>query len=74
MGSRPIARSQMPKGIFYFATTLLTKRLAPTIMGCAMATWPSGKARVCKTLITGSNPVVASKKRQALLSFYFFLF
>jgi NAD(P)-dependent dehydrogenase (short-subunit alcohol dehydrogenase family) len=24
-----------------------------------MATWPSGKARVCKTLITGSNPVVA---------------
>ena len=24
------------------------------------ATWPSGKARVCKTLITGSNPVVAS--------------
>ena len=25
-----------------------------------MATWPSGKARVCKTLITGSNPVVAS--------------
>ena len=26
-----------------------------------LATWPSGKARVCKTLITGSNPVVASK-------------
>ena len=25
-----------------------------------LATWPSGKARVCKTLITGSNPVVAS--------------
>jgi hypothetical protein len=24
-----------------------------------MATWPSGKAWVCKTLITGSNPVVA---------------
>ena len=24
-----------------------------------VATWPSGKARVCKTLITGSNPVVA---------------
>jgi hypothetical protein len=23
------------------------------------ATWPSGKAWVCKTLITGSNPVVA---------------
>ena len=27
------------------------------------ATWPSGKARVCKTLITGSNPVVASKAK-----------
>ena len=25
-----------------------------------MATWPSGKARVCKTLIRGSNPLVAS--------------
>src|SRR5487761_2188918 len=25
------------------------------------ATWPSGKARVCKILITGSNPVVASQ-------------
>jgi hypothetical protein len=24
------------------------------------ATWPSGKARVCKTLIMGSNPIVAS--------------
>src|SRR5512135_149898 len=28
--------------------------------GRAMASWPSGKARVCKTLITGSNPVDAS--------------
>jgi hypothetical protein len=27
----------------------------------SMASWPSGKARVCKTLITGSNPVDASK-------------
>jgi hypothetical protein len=26
-----------------------------------LATWPSGKAEVCKTFITGSNPVVASK-------------
>jgi hypothetical protein len=24
-----------------------------------LATWPSGKARVCKTLIMGSNPIVA---------------
>lgn len=29
-----------------------------------VATWPSGKARVCKTLITGSNPVVASNPAQ----------
>ena len=37
-----------------------------------MATWPSGKARVCKTLITGSNPVVASgKSRQAPALFCF---
>ncbi len=26
-----------------------------------LASWPSGKARVCKTLITGSNPVDASR-------------
>jgi hypothetical protein len=29
----------------------------------SMASWPSGKARVCKTLITGSNPVDASEIR-----------
>jgi hypothetical protein len=28
-----------------------------------MASWPSGKARVCKTLTTGSNPVDASKEQ-----------
>jgi hypothetical protein len=28
-----------------------------------MATSPSGKARVCKTLIMGSNPIVASMKK-----------
>lgn len=26
----------------------------------SLATWPSGKARLCKSLTTGSNPVVAS--------------
>lgn len=26
-----------------------------------MATWPSGKAGVCKTPIAGSNPAVASQ-------------
>ena len=30
------------------------------------ATWPSGKAEVCKTFITGSNPVVASQCRASL--------
>ena len=29
-----------------------------------MAPWPSGKARVCKTLIPGPNPGGASKKAQ----------
>jgi hypothetical protein len=33
------------------------------------ATWPSGKARVCKTLITGSNPVVASMNEPDRLVF-----
>jgi hypothetical protein len=33
-----------------------------------MATWPSGKAWVCKTLITGSNPVVASQYKKAVSS------
>ena len=31
-----------------------------TFRSPARATWPSGKAGVCKTPITGSNPVVAS--------------
>jgi len=36
-----------------------------------MATWPSGKARVCKTLITGSNPVVASSVKAGLRTCFF---
>jgi hypothetical protein len=39
-----------------------------------MATWPSGKARVCKTLITGSNPVVASLSEHTLIIKGVFLF
>jgi hypothetical protein len=35
-------------------------RQAPeSLLVLFMATWPSGKAEVCKTFITGSNPVVA---------------
>jgi hypothetical protein len=30
--------------------------------GKFLASWPSGKARVCKTLIMGSNPIDASDK------------
>ena len=35
------------------------------------ATWPSGKARVCKTLIIGSNPIVASENPSGRGVFYF---
>jgi hypothetical protein len=35
------------------------------------ASWPSGKARVCKTLITGSIPVDASVKSGQDLLFFF---
>ena len=47
MGSNPIARFEVNGGV-------LLRR-------CVLrATSPSGKARVCKTLIAGSNPAVAS--------------
>ena len=50
MGSNPIARSKP-----------LRDRPADrqAISRNRVATWPSGKAEVCKTSITGSNPVVA---------------
>jgi hypothetical protein len=35
------------------------------------ATWPSGKAGVCKTLITGSNPVVALVQDPCYLQGFF---
>ena len=35
-----------------------------------LATWPSGKARVCKTLIMGSNPIVASKLSEHCARFF----
>jgi hypothetical protein len=34
-------------------------RQASSLPDLFLATWPSGKAEVCKTSITGSNPVVA---------------
>jgi hypothetical protein len=36
----------------------------PQFFNERLASWPSGKARVCKTLITGSNPVDASKEHE----------
>ena len=36
-----------------------------------MAPWPSGKARVCKTLIPGPNPGGASKKSIAIAMDFF---
>ena len=39
----------------------------------SMATSPSGKARVCKTLIMGSNPIVASKEKNRQDLFFLFL-
>ena len=34
-----------------------------------MATWPSGKAKVCNTSIAGSNPARASRKASFRMSF-----
>jgi hypothetical protein len=42
-------------------------------IGCT-ASWPSGKARVCKTLITGSNPVDASGRISRLIRFFIPIF
>jgi hypothetical protein len=51
-GSSPVARSEKKR-----AERLSFARYNFPLL---METWPSGKARVCKTLTTGSNPVVAS--------------
>jgi hypothetical protein len=36
-----------------------------------LASWPSGKARVCKTLTMGSNPIDASAKNGKISRFLF---
>jgi hypothetical protein len=58
-------------GIVHLVERLLAKEkvtgsnpVARSFLSTHAATWPSGKARVCKTLITGSNPVVASEQVQ----------
>ena len=54
MGSNPIARSNIEGcGLEYVQSAILI---------VYMASWPSGKARVCKILIRGSNPLDASSK------------
>ena len=52
VGSNPIARSNMEGcGLEYVQSAILI---------VYMASWPSGKARVCKILIAGSNLADAS--------------
>ncbi len=54
MGSNPIARSKIEGcGL---------EDIQSAILIVCMASWPSGKARVCKILIAGSNLADASKK------------
>jgi hypothetical protein len=57
VGSNPIARSELR-----IADCGLSISNPQFIIKLVTASWPSGKARVCKTLITGSNPVDASEK------------
>jgi hypothetical protein len=53
MGSNPIARSRINGGVNLRRSD-------------KKATSPRGKAGVCKTLIAGSNPAVASKGKDQL--------
>jgi hypothetical protein len=54
VGSNPIARSNIEGcGL---------EDVQSAILIVYMASWPSGKARVCKILIRGSNPLDASSK------------
>jgi hypothetical protein len=54
VGSNPIARSNIEGcGL---------EDVQSAILVMYMASWPSGKARVCKILIRGSNPLDASSK------------
>jgi hypothetical protein len=39
-----------------------------------MASWPSGKARVCKILIRGSNPLDASSKANQIWFAFLFMY
>ena len=64
MGSNPIARSNIEGcGLEYVQSAILI---------VYMASWPSGKARVCKILIRGSNPLDASSKANRI--WFAFLF
>ena len=44
-----------------------TRGALASVLKFNMATWPSGKARVCNTLITSSNLVVALKEKTTYL-------
>jgi hypothetical protein len=58
VGSNPIARSDACG--LQIDDCRLSISNPQSILSKSMASWPSGKARVCKTLIMGSNPIDAS--------------
>jgi hypothetical protein len=63
VGSNPIARSSIEG--------CRLKDVQSAILIVYMASWPSGKARVCKILIAGSNLADASKANQIWFAFLF---
>ncbi len=74
MGSNPIARSKTAD----WRMKVVEKNLrSSTTISIFLATWPSGKAEVCKTFIMGSNPIVASSEKRAspigLARFFFYI-
>jgi hypothetical protein len=68
VGSNPIARSRFPVNGWHDGSWRAIS-CQPNVI--YLATSPSGKARVCKTLIMGSNPIVASKKKIGILPVFF---
>jgi hypothetical protein len=72
VGSNPIARSNFLECGWHDGSPSEPFNASQNVI--YLATSPSGKARVCKTLIMGSNPIVASQKKDRLMSLSFFIF
>jgi hypothetical protein len=62
VGSNPIARSDACGLQIDDCRLSISNPQFTYTLQHKMASWPSGKARVCKTLIMGSNPIDASQK------------